>query len=306
MEARAAIRAIGAEHALPVLLRLLKTDARQRTVHDLMLDVARQFNFYFKPDYQSDDPGEMAAAGFQALGTNAASAVPELAEIIRETNRAAVAFQCLSSIGPPARSVICHALTNSNPQIRNLAVGSVTSVVSNRDEALALVKDRLADDNSDVRLSAILVIGTQLRMQPESLTLLMEIVRRGDTNDAPIAATEIGNFDTNGVSAFETLSNAAYQTPHSPLAMASFRSMIQISPERTLPILTRRLHSIDPWLRFQALMLLIREYPKPENAIPAFEYAAQDPEEIIATRAENVLERLSPKEGEEKKAQNSK
>lgn len=292
VEARGAIRTIGAEKSLPVLLRLATADQPQRTVHDLLLDVARAFNFNVGPVYQSDDPGEMAVVGFQAFGTNAASAVPALTVISKEPKHATVALQCLASIGPPARAVFCAALTNSDPKIRCLVVTTLTDVVTNDAEALDMVQRRLADTDAEVRSTAIQVIGAKLRTQPASLPLLTQVVARGHPGDAAVAATEIGNFETNGIAAFETLSNAAYQSPHSQAALASLHSMLRLSPERTLPILTRRLHSIDPQLRNQALLLLIREYPNPQDTIPAIEYAAQDPEEIIAIRAERFLETI--------------
>ncbi|MDB6056356.1 MAG: repeat protein [Verrucomicrobiales bacterium] len=291
-EAHAAIQAMGAEQVVPVLLRLVRSSDRQRSVRSLMLDLAHQFNIYIGPIYQSDDPSDMASAGFQALGTNAAFAVPALAEIANQPSHTMTAFRCLSHIGSPARQVITQALTNNDARIRSFAVSSLTEVVDQPDQAVNLVKDRLTDTDAEVRTSAIQVLGTRLRTEPNSLPLLIEVVRRGDTNDATVAATELANFTTNAISAFETLSNAAYQSPHTYLALTSLRSMLQIAPERTLPILSRRLHSIDPWLRSQSLMLLVREYPKPEDVIPAVEYAAQDPEEFIATRADGFLERF--------------
>ncbi|MGZ4963239.1 MAG: HEAT repeat domain-containing protein [Limisphaerales bacterium] len=291
-EARMAIRAMDTQEVIPVLLRLAGATDRQRSFHSLLLDLARQFNIYVGPAYQSDEPGDMAIAGFQALGTNAASAVPTLAEIAKEPQHAMVAFRCLSCIGPPASTVICDALTNSDATIRSFAVSSLPDVVTNRADAVDLVRARLNDADPEVRTTAIQVLGTQLRAAATALPLLVDVVQRGNTNDATVAATQLGNFTTNAIPAFETLSNAAYQSPHSQLALASLRSMLQISPERTLPILSRRLHSVDPWTRAQALMLLIREYPTPGDVVPALEYAAQDPEEFIAIRAEDFLEGL--------------
>ncbi len=291
-EARMAIQAMGPQEVIPVLLRLVRASDRQRSFHSLLLDLAQQFNIYVGPVYQSDDPSDMAVAGFQALGTNAASAVPMLAEIAKEPQHAMVAFRCLSCIGPAASTVICHALTNSDATIRSFAVSSLTAVVTNRDEAVGLVRDRLNDTDTEVRTVAIQILGTQLRTEANALPLLVEVVQRGNTNDATIAATEIGNFTTNAISAFETLSNAASQSPRSQIASASLRAMLQISPERTLPILSRRLHSVDRWTRAQALIFLIRDYPTPGDVVPALEYAAQDPEEFIAIRAENFLERF--------------
>lgn len=294
-EAHMAIRAMGAEKVVPVLLRLVRSSDRQRSVRSLMLDLAHQFNIYIGPIYQSDDPGDMAAAGFQALGTNAAFAGPALAEIAKQPAHTTSAFVCLSHIGAPARNVIIQALTNTDANIRSFAVSSLPDVVAQTNEVVNLVKERLVDTDAEVRSSAIQMLGTRLRCEPQALPLLIEVVRRGNTNDATLAATEIANFTTNAISAFETLSNAAYQSPHSYMASASLHSMLQISPERTLPILTRRLHSIDPWLRSQSLMLLVRDYPKPEDVLHAIEYAAEDPEEFIADRAERFLESMKLK-----------
>jgi hypothetical protein len=293
-EARAAIRAIGPAEVVPRLLRLAASRQKQRTLRDWMTELTRRFGVYAGPVFQSNEPQYMAVAGFQALGPDAAEAVPALADMCNEPDRSMVALQCLAAIGPAAKDAICAALTNRDMKVRAMAIWSTPAVVTNKATLFATITPSVNDSDPSVHAAVIEVVGAQASIPEKAVPWLTDIVRRADTNDAPLAAMHLQNFGTNGLIAFATLTNAVEEAPYSALAQASLRTLMQMAPDRVLPILTRHLHSIDPFIRSQALMLLIREYPNPTEVVPAVQYAAEDPEEIIATRAERFLERINP------------
>ena len=70
----------------------------------------------------------LGIAGFEALGTNCAAAVPELARLMQDTNHTFTALRCLVDIGAPAETPICQALTNRSPQIRAFAASQLAWV----------------------------------------------------------------------------------------------------------------------------------------------------------------------------------
>jgi hypothetical protein len=123
-EAGEAIRRIGT-NGIPTLLRLLRAkDSALKT--KVMGLLARQH--IIKVEYQPDHVWNSAASlGFQALGTNAASAVPALIQIAsqnisRDSQRAA--FLALRWVGPAAKQAVPYLLqwaTDTNLVERTLA-----------------------------------------------------------------------------------------------------------------------------------------------------------------------------------------
>lgn len=295
IEARTAIRVIGPDQTIPILLKLAGRKQSDRTFNDWLLEFARSFDINVNSTLESSDPGVLATTGFSALGTNAAAAVPELAKLVERPDHSMIALQCLAAIGPPARDVIIDALKSGDVQARTMALLNLSTAVGVNDTFWTNVAPCMVDSSEQVRAAAIQVVGAQSRSPAKAVPLLISVLHRADTNDVASAANELSAFGTNAAAAFETLSNFAYQTPHSVIGFSSLRTMTQIAPERTLPLLSRRLHSVDAGLRAQALVLLVRDYPKPADAIPAVEYAATDPEEFIAARAEEFLDRNKTK-----------
>lgn len=289
-EARDAIRAIGAERTIPVLLRLINLNGKQTTLRDMVQDIGREMNLIVGPMWQSNDSSTMATAGFDALGSNAVSAIPALTKLTKDPIRSGIALRCLAAIGPSARKPVLDALTVADAKTRGAAIWSLPQVIAEPNEIINTLTNSLRDSDMGVRDASIHVIGAQVKAPERALPLLIDLVRNGDTNDAAMAAMQIQNFGTNALFCVETLSNVVHEAPYSPTALAAMRSMMVIAPEQALPILFRQLHSVDPGLRSRALSLLVREFPKPEIAVPAVEYAAQDPEEFIAYRAERFLE----------------
>jgi hypothetical protein len=292
IEARNAINVIGADQSIPVLVKLAGTKQTDRSFNDWVMEFARSFDINLTSTFESSDPTVLAMTGFQVLGTNAGAAVPALAKLVQRPDQSASALQCLAAIGEPARDVICDALKSNDPQTRVLALWSLTSATGVSDAFWTNVPPCIVDSQEQVRSTAIQVLGSQLHAPEKAVPLLMSVLRRNDANDIANAANQLSNFGTNAAVAFGTLSNFAYEIPHTAAGFSSLRALAIIAPERTLPLLTRRLHSVDAGLRAQALVLLVRDYPKPADAIAAVEYAATDPEEFIATRADEFLNRM--------------
>jgi HEAT repeat protein len=72
-------------------------------------------------DVKRDERGDQAVAGFRALGTNGASAIPQLFRLASEPTQDDVpkwATQALAAIGPPALPELVQIITNKHAPAR--------------------------------------------------------------------------------------------------------------------------------------------------------------------------------------------
>jgi hypothetical protein len=120
-EAEQAIRTIGT-NALPYLLQWIRQEPpfwRQAMFRVLPKPISqRVYNLIIMPGY---DRAARATWAFGILGTNAASAIPELTTMIHDPTRpntAGRAIVALSSLGPPAFPHMTAALSNTNHPYR--------------------------------------------------------------------------------------------------------------------------------------------------------------------------------------------
>jgi HEAT repeat protein len=176
-EAQNAIRSIGAERSLPILLKLVR--AKDSPIDDLVLKMKAKFglkflHWRFAALFQS-----YGLAGFDALGTNAAPAVDPLARLLNDKDwqRAMLGFQCLQKIGKPAEGAFCQCLTNQNQSVRLLSVDELGFVTGDAETYISRVKVCLNDSDISVRVTAVREIGyryAQVRQQvvPYLVTLL--------------------------------------------------------------------------------------------------------------------------------------
>ena len=118
-EAAVAIRAIGAERAMPQLLRMAQ--AQDGPIRRWIIRKNENWDIPCLRMREARMTQTLAIAGFEALGTNCASAVPQLVRLIGDTNHAGTAVMCLAGIGKPAVAPVCQALTNPSPEVRGIA-----------------------------------------------------------------------------------------------------------------------------------------------------------------------------------------
>ena len=119
LEAQRAICAMPRDRVISRLMGFAKEgvdrfdDSGHGGVRDWITQFAVRFNV---PDrYLSwldrPDPNAVALQGFEAMGTNAAAAIPKLVAMGKDHKYAVVAVECLGEIGLPARQFVCAALS---------------------------------------------------------------------------------------------------------------------------------------------------------------------------------------------------
>ena len=283
-QAQHAICAIGASKALPHLLTMLKAEDGW-----LRSWIARKNDYWdfraFKTR-SAEGTREFGIAGFEALGTNCASALPELTGLLEDRKLAVAAVRCLYCIGKPAEAALRQSLTNQDWQVRRVAISALAKVLDDPGEFIASVKPCLQDTQSNVRYAALSAIAHHTQAPDLVIPVLVSALQDPDERFASRAAWLLGNFATNAPGVIGTLTNAV-EDPRTAVAGAALRTLVSVAPQRALPIVLSWLKSPDPARRVRAVINL-RGYP---GAIPeiqaALESAATDPDERVSGAAQN-------------------
>jgi HEAT repeat protein len=134
-----------------------------------------------------------AAAGFEALGKEAAPAVPELIKMLNDEQTEYPAVLALSAIGPSAVPLLMQTLTNRSAFTRMGALQAL-SFMHGAEEAIPGLLRCLDDPEPAVRGEAAFALG-DMRKQPDRVVpKLME--RLADTNSSvrADAAVALGLF----------------------------------------------------------------------------------------------------------------
>lgn len=97
-----------------------------------------------------------AVRGFEHLGSNAVSAIPDLVRLLGAAPECALA---MGGIGPAALPQLSSALTNANPEVRANAIAALRNLGDAASVALLTVATMAADPDYRVRLSAVLMLG---------------------------------------------------------------------------------------------------------------------------------------------------
>ncbi len=116
--AAAALREIGT-NAIPPLLQLLRTkDSPEISKLNELLRKQSLIRFHFR---EASEKRAKAVAGFNALGSIAKPAIPELVELFNDPESALPALRALNEIGPDAVLPLTQALSHTNSEVRDLA-----------------------------------------------------------------------------------------------------------------------------------------------------------------------------------------
>lgn len=332
-EAQNAVRSIGAKKALPELLKLV--EAKDDPVSLWMIDtgekfrISNEFGDRFLRWRSAEDFWWLGERGFEILGTNAAPAADELGKLFDENfsgeekyMHTLVVERSLESIGKPAEPVICQALTNSNPAIRQWAIDQLASVTDDVVVYIARIKPFLKDSFDAVRRTTVDAIGIQTSAPELAVPLLVEALK--DSSVSVNAANALANFGTNALVAFPILTNlvengndgtagAALKTliiiapdeslpiltnciaRGKPATRGALEALKNVAPEKALPIILERFQSSDLGTRLFAFRLLCR-YPMTPTIESTIQAAAADPELEIARRAKEILTEQYEKE----------
>jgi hypothetical protein len=240
---------------------------------------------------------EFAIAGFEALGTNCASAVPQLARLIGDTNHAYTAVSCLVGIGKPAEGPVCQALTNPSPEVRGIAAWHLKRVTDDPEVYLARLNGPLNDPNARVRSAAVRALRSQAQHPEAVIPLLVKALRDADQNVSRYAAGLLGNLGTNGMKAFDALSEVA-QSGNAPRDRDAMMSLVFIDPDRALPMVLRWLRSSEATQRAEAAWILGAANRVRPEIVAALKAALPDADSGVRGAATRALVGLRQKNRE--------
>ena len=325
-EAQNAIRSIGPKQVLPKLLKLVRSE--DDPISMTIMHIGDEFRISddigdrFIRWHSAEDFWWLGERGFEVLGTNGAPAAEALVKLLDKPRRLLVIGKCLESIGKPAEPVICQALTNQDVAVRQWAVEQLASVTDDVEVYITRIKPRLHDASDAVRVTTVGAIGVQTSAPELAVPLLIEALK--DSAVSANAAGAFANFGTNALVAFPILTNlvehggpnvagAALKTiiiidsdralpiltnclargkPGTALAL---RALVDVAPERALPIILSRFQSPDTETRRVAFRLLCR-YPLTPPVESALQDAAADSDLNMANRAKKILTENRQKE----------
>jgi HEAT repeat protein len=161
--ARAAVREAGT-NAIPMLLRFMR--AHNSAFKRKLIALAEKQNFMASP-FVSDDDHWRVVNGFEALGPDGRSAVPELLRIYQEDS------------SPDSRIFIIMALSNIGPTVP---------------ETIPLLISETANSNSHMRAQVILDLG-RMGVQPELVVpVLLKSLSDPDRGVKWYAVQSLGDF----------------------------------------------------------------------------------------------------------------
>lgn len=329
-EAQTAIRAIGAQKALPTLLKLAETeDSRIRA---WLVDKSEKRKIRFFHVRSAVQLQLQGIAGFEVLGTNAAPAVRKLTKLLRDKERAFVAARCLENIGKPAESALCECLTNADWRVRHFSVSALAAVTDDVEVYLARLQNRLKDAEPSVRFATVQCIGLQNDAPELAVPLLISVLE--DTNDqvSSQAANALSGFGTNAASAFSALTNlvcagrpgqstAALKalgaiaptealpilsntvaTGSSTTFRLAVRSLKSIAPELALEMTLAAFHSPDRSRRSQAVNAALEYEMTAPGLADALKSAAKDADPETARRAVMTMKQMVQRQKERSRA----
>lgn len=290
-QAQAAINAIGAKKTLPILMSMVK--ARDGEVAPRISEKGSSPSIRF-PD--GLDIRQLGVAGFEALDTNGAPAVPDLTPMLADTNggpasAAFVALRCLVAIGMPAEASVCSALTNRSPEIRAFAASQIGVVSDDITLYLERLEGPLADADGTVRFAAVQGLGLQTEYPEDVLPYLIRAMNDPLNSVAGYAIKFIGDLGTNGIKGAAALQHVV-DTGDGYRAGIALRSLVSIAPEQALTTIMAWVASTNAEHRSRAAGLLAAFRPQTPETLEALKKATADPDPKVARSATGALERL--------------
>jgi HEAT repeat protein len=288
-EAQAAVRAIGAEKALPILLKL--AEAQDGPIRSWVIRKNAKWHIRVLKLQEAEDAQQLGIAGFEVLGTNCALAVPELTRLLEDTNHAFAAVRCLDHIGKPAEFALWHSISNRDARVRAWGIGALAGVTDEIGEYINRVKGSLNDPNGEVRGAALQAIGIQTEAPDIAIPFLLAALEKDDESFGSLAATLLAGFGTNGLGAFNALSNAVERWGPSAASQALI-TLVRLAPKEALPIVFACLRSPEPQRRRGAAARLCAYSVTTPEIRAALEGAAADPDPQVSRMAKEFITKL--------------
>src|ERR1035437_37416 len=252
-EVETAIRAIGAEKALPTLLSLVKT--KETPLRAWAIEKAEKHHIRFLHLNSATECQLQAIAGFEVLGTNCSGAVGALTKLLGDQELAFVATRCLAEIGKPAEAALCQCLTNKDWQARNWSVGALASAIDDVEVYVNRIKPKLSDVEPSVRFATVQALAAQNEAPDLAVPLLISALHDTEDSVASHAAEGLAGFGTNALSAWSALTNLVANGREGQ-SQAALKALPAIAPADALPILSNAVMAGSPPIMGTALRAL--------------------------------------------------
>ncbi|HXT41830.1 MAG TPA: HEAT repeat domain-containing protein [Candidatus Angelobacter sp.] len=171
-----------------------------------------------------------AIMAFQALGSSAEVAIPELTVLLQAEDTAGHAALALASIGSNAVPSLATALTNSNAKIRAFTAIALGGVSSESTTIVPLLIHSLKDDSYSVRGMAARSLG-ELRQFPELVVpALLEALQETNIFVRSSSAWALGRLGAPAKAAVPALLKAQ-SDPEEQVSRAAAYALKQIDPQ---------------------------------------------------------------------------
>jgi HEAT repeat protein len=192
--------------------------------------------------------------------------------MLNDKDRAFTAARCLDDIGKPAENALRQCLTNLNPQVREWGVSALAGATDDVEVYISRIRGCLNDPEPLVRLATVRAIGTQENAPELAVPILIVALNDRDAHVSAAAADALGDFGSNGVTAFSALTNLIAQGEQTR-SRAAMKSLAAIAPAETVSVLSnavvngtaalsgaalRSLKSIDPQLSRRLTLAVLR------------------------------------------------
>jgi len=236
--AEEAVRKIGTK-ALPYLFQMIRQPEQIETkVRSLKVRMKRLVGLDSSYDLALSFASEAeryltVIIAFRALGPIAEPALPELTNLLQNTDTSFIAASALAGIGPAALPPLTNALQNSDLKIRADAAGAVGFLGADALPALPGLLSCLRDDDKRVRLNAASSLGEVGRVKPEAVVpALLNTLRNTNTAVRVVTAEALGKIGGEAKAAVPALVELL-RDGDSRVRLAATNAMRQIDPQST-------------------------------------------------------------------------
>ena len=287
-----ALRAMG-PRLIPKLLADL--DPHESFVHRWGRWLAQKQNFVKLQLRSPDTRMRQAVWAFDALGANAAPAIPEIVKLL--DGAAGYAPGALVGVGEPALPAIQQALSHTNRYVRgNLGVSLANALEAGRFPReptrlfIPVLLRNLTDTNDSVRWNTASALGS-IHLEPA--LCIPELVKALSDPDPEVqtrCGQALSRFGDAAAEALPTILQL-YEGARSDRRLTLCNSVknFHSAPNLVVPFLVRALADSDATVRMYAASSLGQLAQLPEMAIPPLINALQDANELVRLNAVKAI-----------------
>ena len=132
---------------------------------------------------------DVRSAAFETLATFGAgseSAVPTLISLLDEGSTRLASLTTLAAIGKsadPAAGAVKTLVGDASPEVRSTSLETLAKIMSNRSELIAILSDRLADDDWAVRKQSATLLGSEGKDAVSAVPALITLLQNEKDSD---------------------------------------------------------------------------------------------------------------------------